>query len=778
MSQLVSSSQKRSGPREIKWTRSLTTEEKATCLTHLPQYLQLTQVRGKKYDDFWIPLWQTFFAAHPLSPLTAEEIESGLDQGERKGERMQIIKLRVREWFNNHCRTTTAGMGRRAALDLVKDSKTRMLAAYQAYHSMFKDRLEPIIKQEWIDSVMSERLTEEAKAKPIPPIPINFRNAASKRMLQEEPADVQNEVDEWRRAQRNNSSKVEDEGDEEAQRLRIANRYHKAQQALVPTIQSILENIEEQTGMIGFFTVVGPQPIRGGNLGSITIFHGRNDLKHDFGEVYTTERWKNNIETPLMEFAATVFSPSVRASRALDIADGMSSRSRSISVAPSRSASAMPPMTSMSAASTNQAPYAAGATPQEDPEAEPQENIEDGDPLYEHEPSSYAYPPIGDEHSEVFTQPLQSVPDALPSKNASVADGASGTESPPLVVAPGSLGDPQTDGEGQVEIGAKTSIAGWDNGEDITAEERAVLLAMESDAERLRAMRIRQRDREQFDDGLIRNIPPIVPKVVASVPKPKASTKSKASKKGGQSTDGEGGKNDRSALKKPSPLIPSSTTLNSSQTSSSFATNPDVPPSEETRDAGWPEWVVVAMPHLQALSDDVQWTSLLDKWIELERQLGFPQKGRSKAFVLIPTHRPAPLSNWIHDGCVWDELPNIVPGIAQDYSTSWWLWWRAMQPAWRAESLSQDLRGTGDFNWGETRKGTQNGFFLMVLSVGLWLRGRGKGRDEWRCGDALREVHWVIGQMLNSGNSPTLGKRGRNNCDTDKPLGKRIKPRS
>lgn len=43
-----------------------------------------------------------------------------------------------------------------------------------------------------------------------------------------------------------------------------------AQQALGPTIQIILENIEEQTGLIGLFTVVGPQPIRGGNIGTLT----------------------------------------------------------------------------------------------------------------------------------------------------------------------------------------------------------------------------------------------------------------------------------------------------------------------------------------------------------------------------------------------------------------------------------------------------------------------------------------------------------------------------
>lgn len=45
---------------------------------------------------------------------------------------------------------------------------------------------------------------------------------------------------------------------------------NRAQQALIPTVQRILANIEAQTGLIGIFTAVGPQPIRGGNVGAIT----------------------------------------------------------------------------------------------------------------------------------------------------------------------------------------------------------------------------------------------------------------------------------------------------------------------------------------------------------------------------------------------------------------------------------------------------------------------------------------------------------------------------
>lgn len=84
-----------------------------------------------------------------------------------------------------------------------------------------------------------------------------------------------------------------------------------------------------------------------------------------------------------------------------------------------------------------------------------------------------------------------------------------------------------------------------------------------------------------------------------------------------------------------------------------------------------------------------------------------------------------------------------------------------MQPTWRAETLSRELRGAGDYNWDILRKGTQNGFFMVILSLGLWLRGlqnkEEKGR--WPCGDAMKEVDWVLGQMITSGETLVLTKR-------------------
>ena len=38
------------------------------------------------------------------------------------------------------------------------------------------------------------------------------------------------------------------------------------------------------------------------------IFNGTTSLGHDFGHVYTNDRWKQNVETLLGEFATKIFS--------------------------------------------------------------------------------------------------------------------------------------------------------------------------------------------------------------------------------------------------------------------------------------------------------------------------------------------------------------------------------------------------------------------------------------------------------------------------------------
>lgn len=69
-----------------------TTEEVTLLDLWLPRFLLLKRTHGKKFVGFWEPLFEAYFKAHPLPPLTPEEIASGIDQGNRKGGRMKLIK--------------------------------------------------------------------------------------------------------------------------------------------------------------------------------------------------------------------------------------------------------------------------------------------------------------------------------------------------------------------------------------------------------------------------------------------------------------------------------------------------------------------------------------------------------------------------------------------------------------------------------------------------------------------------------------------------------------
>lgn len=107
--------------------------------------------------------------------------------------------------------------------------------------------------------------------------------------------------------------------------------------------------------------------------------------------------------------------------------------------------------------------------------------------------------------------------------------------------------------------------------------------------------------------------------------------------------------------------------------------------------------------------------------------------------------------------------------LAPQYSSTWWSWWKALQPAWRALSLSQDLRATGDFDWRQTDKGSRNGIFSVIVALGWWLLGvkNGSGAVDG-CVTAMTDVAWVLDQMITSKVLQTvalgpLGKRLRGN---------------
>lgn len=75
----------------------------------------------------------------------------------------------------------------------------------------------------------------------------------------------------------------------------------------------------------------------------------------------------------------------------------------------------------------------------------------------------------------------------------------------------------------------------------------------------------------------------------------------------------------------------------------------------------------------------------------------------------------------------------------------------SLQPSWRGTDHTVLLRKApkGEIDWSATRKGGQNGFFIILLALGWWFLGvkhnDSRGVDD--CVHALDDVTWVLQQM-------------------------------
>lgn len=531
--------------------------------------------------------------------------------------------------------------------------------------------------------------------------------------------------------------------------------------------------------------------------------------------MYTAAKWKQNIEDPLLDFARTVYRKYVftqfrSSANIVPFAAEAVCHSRAM-----RGSQELEPLCAVSRSASVQLSKPSPPGPSNAPSLFGDDAYDDGEVEADKEDFMVDYfASEGDTNINVNNTSANINTNASAHANINTSTNTSSNMNIDMStganVNTGVVFNPSDHGRHQEMgvTGEESAVNGWDNGEELSPEERTYLLTLGSDTERTRLMNIRLRDREALADGLINQIPSIIPKSSAPPLKKKAAAASKASNAKGKSkavakANKTGGQNeaersaeprrsDRNLKGKISSMSGSETPIATETTELAVSIAPSAGP-----DGGAvPGWMDELLLPLTVLGEGPLWTSLLVKWVDFERQLGFP-KGRvsshfyhpppaeslpvmqSKAYMLSATNRPAPIGIWIHNGRHWADLPIIGPGIIEDYSTSWWLWWKSLQPTWRAETLSRDFRGVGDYDWDELRKGTQNGYFVLILSLGLWLRGlQNKGeKGRWPCGDAMREVEWVLDQMIASGQvlSMSLGKRPLDDESRGAPASKRGK---
>lgn len=125
------------------------------------------------------------------------------------------------------------------------------------------------------------------------------------------------------------------------------------------------------------------------------------------------------------------------------------------------------------------------------------------------------------------------------------------------------------------------------------------------------------------------------------------------------------------------------------------------------------------------------------------------------------------MHNWLHIGRKWEAVPDINGTIVGSYSMAWWAWWKHLKPEGLKTCLSRDA-SHGTYDWGATWKGSQNGFYIVVLALGWWFLGahNNNGHGINGCERALDEVLWTLDQMIVS-DGQSLGKRTHNHIDAD-----------
>lgn len=116
------------------------------------------------------------------------------------------------------------------------------------------------------------------------------------------------------------------------------------------------------------------------------------------------------------------------------------------------------------------------------------------------------------------------------------------------------------------------------------------------------------------------------------------------------------------------------------------------------------------------------------------------------------TGRPDVITIWQKHGRKYDAMPDVSDKLSE-YTASWWKWWQLVQPSWRlGDGLLLSRQLPSNIDWSATEKGTSNGFFIILLGLGLWALGLkhsddspAKYYDDFS--RAIGDTAWVLRQM-------------------------------
>jgi hypothetical protein len=195
----------------------------------------------------------------------------------------------------------------------------------------------------------------------------------------------------------------------------------------------------------------------------------------------------------------------------------------------------------------------------------------------------------------------------------------------------------------------------------------------------------------------------------------------------------------------------------------------------------WPYWMTLAFKDLKKPDGPQEWGDVLEKWVALEMVLKFPMgrvcsvllllylptniiKSQGPMYTITRKNRLDIVDAWIKSG---HETAPAIQNL-ENFSSSWKAWWGSLQPPERKEQDAGVLTKVtlGVDSWVELRKGGMNGFFCIIMSLSWWLAAVKMEIQLDDLVEALKDVSWVLEQMVESSSSNEKRSRDHNEKTT------------
>ncbi|KAL0945683.1 hypothetical protein HGRIS_014834 [Hohenbuehelia grisea] len=135
-----------------------------------------------------------------------------------------------------------------------------------------------------------------------------------------------------------------------------------------------------------------------------------------------------------------------------------------------------------------------------------------------------------------------------------------------------------------------------------------------------------------------------------------------------------------------------------------------------------------------------RWKTLIGVWKVVEGNNGFQAEGP----MLPAAHHPSQVNTWIKSARPFHRLFPVPDPI--QFSSTWWLWWTAINPDWRVRDGDRLVVG-GTGAWEDSLPLGQNGVLSVIVALWYWRKATPTASpavQSW-C-DAVDDVAWALRQ--------------------------------